>query len=893
MYLNNQEATRTVEEYVLTTAVSTVIGQVERYFDGLTSDIPTRYGVLEASPALLWPDEEDRTKARYFHAFLFMAGWGRTIIESTTCDGIRKATALVRNWDRLFPIENIVPGSMSYHDETTAQRLNTVLSLIVAAENVSDLDSLEYLRAFADKTSALLAREEFHGGRNNHGMFQDISLRNYSVLAEWADPALRESYLNISCERLESYFHSAFTIEGVHVENSPTYHLMVARSLNQHVKLLTDLDHPSASALRDLLSKAGKYAAHIIMPNGHFPPISDSTKGRISASSGAFLGDNFVFSASIGKDGIKPIDCSVVFPESGYSIYRSDWESKSATYVLLQAAYNNNYHKHSDDLSVIIYGKGREIITEPGPYSYNYKDPFSRYAYSQFAHNNVVVDNKSILRTDDKRDTVKIDSFDIDEDSFSVSASTGRLKDVIHRRAVGITGDKRNETITVRDALSSAGTHEYSQYWNIGVGLDVVTHGSGFEVFDGQEKLLDAFIKSKAPFRVTAVSGSTRPVLGWSFPKFGDKRPTNVVRVEFSGSNEEIETTFNLSNYSYADRGLTPAAGNNWKSAIFSRNVNYLEVDSSNSDKNTPLVFVFTAMGLIGNFSYNYKATLDKISSHVFYILDDFGDQGAYYLQEKGDRSIFESVAQLIHQKIKQFGAGREIYFVGSSKGGTAALLHGLTVPEANIFVGAPQTKIGSFLKNPHPNILEYMTGGVTAEHISSLDDVLYSESMLRQSTAKISIVVGKADHHYKNHVIPWAHFAESVGKSVKLIVKEGTPHSEIGKVYRQLLQNELMPVVSTDAPPVHSEAFALSTNTWYDNTSSRLFASCRLSENERVAFRLYKGNQLEISASYQRENFISWENLPSGRYRVRFFLKNIDNEEVRKVTGAWVILSE
>ncbi|MGP5265304.1 heparinase II/III domain-containing protein, partial [Glutamicibacter arilaitensis] len=186
------------------------------------------------------------------------------------------------------------------------------------------------------------------------------------------------------------------------MENSPTYHLMVARSLNQHVILLNRLQHRSEPVLRRLLSKAGKYAAHVVMPNGHFPPISDSNKGPIAVSSAAFLGDEFEYSASGGKKGTKPLECSIVFPESGYAIYRSDWNSKDSTYVLMQAAYNNNYHKHSDDLSLIIYGKGKEIITEPGPYSYNYKDPFSRYAYSQFAHNTIVVDNKSVPRTDDK-----------------------------------------------------------------------------------------------------------------------------------------------------------------------------------------------------------------------------------------------------------------------------------------------------------------------------------------------------------------------------------------------------------------------------------------------------------------------------------------------------------
>ncbi|MGP5265195.1 hypothetical protein, partial [Glutamicibacter arilaitensis] len=210
MFAKNQDAMNVVKNYVLTTAVPSVTEQTKRYFNSVTSDIPTRYGALPATPGSLWPSEVDRTKARYFHAFLFMSGWARTIIESQSKVGSRRATDLIRDWEQLFPIDNIDVDGMAYHDETTAQRLNTVLSLLIAAEAVADKESLDYLKAFADKTSALLVREDFHSGKNNHGMFQDISLRNYSVLSEWANPSLRKEYLDVSCARLETYFSDAF-----------------------------------------------------------------------------------------------------------------------------------------------------------------------------------------------------------------------------------------------------------------------------------------------------------------------------------------------------------------------------------------------------------------------------------------------------------------------------------------------------------------------------------------------------------------------------------------------------------------------------------------------------------------------------------------------------------
>lgn len=819
------------------------------------------------------------------------------IIDSKDTAVSTRAISLVRRWRDLHPIEKRSEHGMAYHDETTAQRLNIVLTLCIAAQAVGDKEGFDYLSIVADETADLLFSSEFHGGINNHGMFQDISLRNYSIIATWRDATERRKKLEISCERLDKYFLQAFTGEGVHVENSPTYHLMVSRSLKQHVEVLELLEHPDSRVFMELLRNAAAYATNIVMPNGHFPPISDTTKGPLAGAGGDFFGDEFLYATSTGKRGSKPAGLSTGFKSSGYAIYRSDWDSSDATYLLFSAAYNNNYHKHSDDLSLILFAKNRELITEPGPYSYNYKDPFSRYAYSQFSHNNIVVDNKSVLRTDDKRSTVKINDLIIDDNNFYVDAETGRLNDTQHNRSVRVTGEARRESIRVTDRLYSETEHSYSQFWNIAAGLEVVLHGNGFEVFEGTEKLFDALITSVVPVQISKISGQTRPVLGWSFPKFGEKKPATVVRVDFVASNLEIQTEFNLENFSYLDRGLASQSANGWKSISAERHLNYLEVDNTHGDTSCPLVFVFSAMGLKGNFSYNYKSTLDKTSNHAIYVLDDFGDQGAYYLQEKNDRSIFRSVQKFVDDSIHRLASnGRPVYFVGSSKGGTAAMLHGLKYPQARIFVGAPQTRIGTFVEKPHPNILEYMTGGSGANEIAALDAVLYEQDYLKFNSSSVTIVVGKADHHYKNHVLPWAEAASEYGSKVDLIVKDGTPHSEIGKVYRLLLEKEIGNA-NTDAKEKNPGSFENSTNesarprTWYDEVSGRIFASCPDSVGEVFAFRLYRDSELTKSKTYSSENYATWVVRDPGRYRVRFYTKNSTTSEISVVTGDWVFV--
>jgi hypothetical protein len=685
--------------------------------------------------------------------------------------------------------------------------------------------------------------------------------------------------------------------------------LMVSRNLQQHVEVLRSLEISDHGNVETLLSRAGSYATNVIMPNGHFPPISDTTKIGLRSNVGKLFDEEFDYACSAGKQGKKPTQKTIVYSESGYGIYRSDWESVGATYLLFQAAYNNDYHKHSDDLSVVLYANGRELITEPGPFSYNYKDPYSKYAYSQFSHNNIVVNNTSTLRTDENRSTVKIIESSIGEEDFKVTGETGRLKGVKHRRTIHVTGAARKESISVIDHLQSDDICEYSQHWNIAPGLDVVTHGNGFEVFDGSKKVLDASIEIDKPINVETFRGVTKPrVLGWSFPSFGEKVPTNVVKVSFSGQgNVVFKTVFNTNDFFYTDRGLAPANENGWKRTNIGRGLNYIQNDYSKNHSQAPLVFVFSAMGPIGNFSYNYKATLDIIKCNAIYILDDFGDQGSYYLQEQNDTSIFDTVQKFISAKIEEIGNNkRPIYFVGSSKGGTAALLHGLKIENSRIFVGAPQTKIGSFIEKPHPNILKYMTGSNDAAAIQSLDAVLYRDHYFGNTTSQVTIAVGKGDHHYKNHVLPWVEHAKKRGLIVNTIVREGTPHSEIGRVYRDLLKQEIENSSMKSANPINSlppaehekeksrknrEPHVGKKSVWFDKVSDRLFASTEDIGNTEIAFRLYRENELCLSVPYQTTNYTSWVNLSPGRYRVRYFRRYLASGLVSKETSGWVTI--
>lgn len=123
---------------------------------------------------------------------------------------------------------------------------------------------------------------------------------------------------------------------------------------------------------------------------------------------------------------------------------------------------------------------------------------------------------------------------------------------------------------------------------------------------------------------------------------------------------------------------------------------------------------------------YNYVRSLENYDVSRLYIKDDFGpnNAGSYYLGENGKHNVEKTVIDLIKMKTKTINDGKPIIvFVGSSKGGYAALNFGVEFENSYTIVGAPQYKLGSHLNEPffYP-VLEDIFGNINQEKIDDLD---------------------------------------------------------------------------------------------------------------------------------------------------------------------------
>ena len=143
------------------------------------------------------------------------------------------------------------------------------------------------------------------------------------------------------------------------------------------------------------------------------------------------------------------------------------------------------------------------------------------------------------------------------------------------------------------------------------------------------------------------------------------------------------------------------------------------------------LVVVFSAFAAGLKPTYNYVRTLwGRTDAHLLFIRDDFVSLpggGAYYIGHRGDSHGRNAVLSLI-RRIREKAGAKRVIGVGSSKGGTAALLFGCMLPMDAVIIGAPQYYIGRYMQEHKPDSLALLatSGGTpTQEDIAWLDALL------------------------------------------------------------------------------------------------------------------------------------------------------------------------
>lgn len=199
--------------------------------------------------------------------------------------------------------------------------------------------------------------------------------------------------------RLARVNAAAFLPDGFQSECSPGYHYFPLIGMAGALRLAKHLGRPVPETFMRQYEAAVEAMEYIAYPDRSLPMLSDFNPYRQSAvevfqtGAGVFGRPDFLWMASGGSRGRPPDSTSHDFTHAGYCVMRDRW-GPDGQMLVFDAGYFGAGHQHEDKLNFVLYAGGRELIGDPGIYSYK-RDEFEPYWRGSWSHNTVVVDGLS------------------------------------------------------------------------------------------------------------------------------------------------------------------------------------------------------------------------------------------------------------------------------------------------------------------------------------------------------------------------------------------------------------------------------------------------------------------------------------------------------------------
>jgi len=226
------------------------------------------------------------------------------------------------------------------------------------------------------------------------------------------------------------------------------------------------------------------------------------------------------------------------FSEGGYYVLGKDLGTPREVKAVVDAGplgyLSIAAHGHADALAFTLSVAGREVLVDPGTFTYNFQKCWRDYFRGTSAHNT--------LRVDEEEQSVRGGNFMwfTHAQARCEHFETGAWKDVfqgvhngylrlddpvLHRRRIEF--DKKGMTVEVRDTLECGDEHFVEIYWHLSECC--VARSSGHCV---HVECADLHMRVECPLELdapTVVVGQDDPPLGWVSRRFDLKAPSPVI----------------------------------------------------------------------------------------------------------------------------------------------------------------------------------------------------------------------------------------------------------------------------------------------------------------------------------------------------------------------------
>ena len=313
----------------------------------------------------------------------------------------RRIDDLIRDWATgSLPYPSCDTTDACWRGLETAIRVKQWAVIFYALQQDSHLTDATRLLMLASLPDHAHYLRHFHKGGGNW-ITTELSALGL-IAAAW--PELREAadWQPYCAETLLRSMPEQVYPDGVQKELTSGYHYVSLKDFTHYAEICRDAALPLSPEYRDWLERMWDYLAYSLRPDGCNPQNNDSNQGsfrdRLVEAADTYGRPDWAHIATNGAQGEKPRrGPSVVFPWAGQAIARSGWDA-DALWTFFDVGPAGAGHSHCDKLHLSVYANGRDLLVDPGRFTYAFSTPKgrfqSRYAGLSVAHNVILIDDR-------------------------------------------------------------------------------------------------------------------------------------------------------------------------------------------------------------------------------------------------------------------------------------------------------------------------------------------------------------------------------------------------------------------------------------------------------------------------------------------------------------------
>lgn len=174
-------------------------------------------------------------------------------------------------------------------------------------------------------------------------------------------------------------------------------------------------------------------------------------------------------------------------------------------------------------------------------------------------------------------------------------------------------------------------------------------------------------------------------------------------------------------------------------------------------------------------------------------MIQDLLGGGSYYLGYKMSLFSENGIDGLVNYISLKYGIKR-IITLGSSKGGTCAILYGLRLGADLIISGSPQFYLGKYLSacGYHKKILKSIINLKKGFDSTFLDNIVYESIIHPKANPQIILLYSSSEGDYFNHIFPLIEALKKQSYRISLHDFGFLEHGEIGNVMKDFISKKL-----------------------------------------------------------------------------------------------------